>query len=92
VGKAKKRLTQAERTEISDLAMLEAATDIILDVGTQNMTLKDVGEKAGFSRSLASLRFGSKEGLFTGLQQFHRKIWIKNWQNFLKESRAWTQY
>ena len=58
------RLTQVERKEISDAKMLEAAIDLIVERGTGQATLKDVGEKAGYSRGLAGYRFGNKEGLF----------------------------
>ena len=58
------RLTQVERKEISDAKMLEAAVELIVERGTGQATLKDVGEMAGYSRGLAGYRFGNKEGLF----------------------------
>ena len=58
------RLTQVERKEISDTKMLEAAIDLIIEQGTSQLTLKDVGERAGYSRGLAGYRFGNKAGLF----------------------------
>jgi AcrR family transcriptional regulator len=58
------RLTQVERKEISDAKMLDAAIDLIVERGTEQATLKDVGERAGFSRGLAGYRFGNKAGLF----------------------------
>jgi AcrR family transcriptional regulator len=56
--------TQAERTALSDRAMLDAAIDLILEHGTDKTTLAAIGEKAGYSRGLATYRFGSKAGLF----------------------------
>ena len=58
------RLTQAERTEISDNRMLEAAVELIVDRGPAATSLKEVGLKAGYSRGLAGQRFGSKDNLF----------------------------
>ena len=58
------RLTQVERKEISDTKMLEVAIDLIIEQGTSQLTLKDVGERAGYSRGLAGYRFGNKAGLF----------------------------
>ena len=58
------RLTQAERTEISDNRMLEAAVELIVDRGPAATSLKEVGLKAGYSRGLAGQRFGSKDKLF----------------------------
>ena len=43
------RLTQIERKEISDSRMLEVAIDLIVERGAEQTTLKDVGEKAGYS-------------------------------------------
>ncbi len=59
------RLTQAERTELSDLRMFEATIKLIIDHGTAATSLKDVGVLAGYSRGLASNRFGSKDRLFS---------------------------
>ena len=53
------RLTQAERTEISDNRMLEAAVELIVDRGPAATSLKEVGLKAGYSRGLAGRLGGS---------------------------------
>ena len=55
--------TQAQRTEISDTRMRDAAITLIVESGSAAMTLKDVGELAGYSRGLAGYRFGNKAGL-----------------------------
>ena len=39
------RLTQAERTALSDRRMFEAAIDLINERGTQKTTLKEIGEE-----------------------------------------------
>lgn len=62
-----KRRTQAERTALSDSRMFEAAIELLCEGGVNRATLKDIGERAGYSRGLASARFGSKEGLFASL-------------------------
>lgn len=61
------RRTQAERTALSDQRMLDAAIRMIIDRGTQRTTLKEIGERAGYSRGLAHHRFGSKAGLMLEL-------------------------
>ncbi len=73
----KRRRTQAERTALSDARMLDAAKQLIIEQGTHATTLKAVGERAGYSRGLASNRFGSKDALFTQL--------------VLRFNRSWTQ-
>jgi AcrR family transcriptional regulator len=74
-------LTQAERTAISDKAMIDAAMDLILEHGTDKTTLAAIGEKAGYSRGLASYRFGSKAGLFDAVC----KSISRDWLGYLKE-------
>lgn len=71
------RLTQAERTGISDGRMLEAAMALVLERGTHNTTLREVGELAGYSRGLASNRFGSKDELFAELIDVFNERWKK---------------
>jgi len=72
------RRSQAERTEQSDRLMLDAATDLIIEVGTQKTTLKDIGERAGYSRGLANARFGSKDQLFLVLSERCRRRWLRS--------------
>ncbi len=86
-GKGKKakarRMTQAERTELSDARMYDVATHLICELGAHNTTLKDIGERAGFSRGLASQRFGSKDVLFGNLvAQFNRR-WASELARFV---------
>ena len=61
------RRTQAERSALSDQRMFDAAIRLIVERGTQKTTLKEIGESAGYSRGLASHRFGSKSGLMLKL-------------------------
>lgn len=70
-----KRMTQAERTALSDSRMYEAAMELICETGTHKTTLKEIGERAGYSRGLASNRFGSKDALFTNLIQNFNARW-----------------
>ena len=72
---SQQKLTQAERVAISDEKMLEVANELILEIGTEKTTLKEVGERAGYSRGLASARFGSKEELFKRILTDHRNLW-----------------
>ena len=75
------RLTQAERTALSDQLMFDAAIDLINRHGTQGTTLKDIGELAGYSRGLANYRFGSKANFMGELfSQFDRR-----WKNHLNK-------
>ena len=58
---------QAQRTRRSTNALLDAASDLIVEGGFASMTFAAIGERAGFSRGLVSARFGSKEGLVEAL-------------------------
>ena len=73
-------LTQAERSAVSDKAMLVAAMDLVLAHGTDKTTLAMIGEAAGYSRGLATYRFGSKAGLYDALC----KSISRNWLEYLK--------
>ena len=77
-----RRLTQAERTEISDNRMLDAAVELIVDRGPAATSLKEIGLMAGYSRGLAGQRFGSKDKLFA----FVLRQVGENWLDHLKES------
>lgn len=68
--------TQAERTAVSDEAMLTAAIDLILERGTDKTTLQAIGERAGYSRGLATYRFGSKAGLFDEVCKSIGRQWL----------------
>ncbi|MGE0486499.1 MAG: TetR/AcrR family transcriptional regulator [Gammaproteobacteria bacterium] len=70
------RRTQAERTALSDARMVEAAVALICERGSGGTTLKDVGERAGYSRGLASYRFGNKGGLFAFLIRSIGETWL----------------
>ena len=61
------RRTQAERTALSDSGMFDAAIELLCEGGIDRATLKEIGERVGYSRGLASARFGSMEGLFASL-------------------------
>lgn len=70
------RRTQAERTALSDGRMLEAAIALICERGSAGLTLKDVGERAGYSRGLASYRFRNKGGLFAFMIRAIGESWL----------------
>lgn len=57
------RRTQAERSAESEDRLLAAAAAIIAGEGYLAATLERVGTAAGFSRGLASRKYGSKDGL-----------------------------
>ena len=83
-GRAKPRAsrrTQAERTALSDARMFDAAMQLIIEQGTHATTLKAVGERAGYSRGLASSRFGSKDALFGQLVLHFNTSWTQELAN-----------
>ncbi|MGB3809795.1 MAG: TetR/AcrR family transcriptional regulator [Parvibaculum sp.] len=61
------RRTQAERRAQSDRGLLMAAAELIAEEGFNAATFEKVGARAGYSRGLASQRFGSKDGLIEAL-------------------------
>ncbi len=71
------RLTQAERTALSDRRMLDAAIDLICTHGTHQTTLQALGKASGYSRGLVTYRFGSKAGLFEAVVRDVSQQWLQ---------------
>ena len=69
-------MTQAERAAASDRAMIDAAIELILERGTDGTTLAAIGERAGYSRGLATYRYGSKSGLFQEVSNTIQRRWV----------------
>jgi len=76
IASPERPLTQAERTAASDRAMLDAAIELILENGIENTTLAAIGETAGYSRGLATYRFGSKAALFDAVCKSISRRWL----------------
>lgn len=71
-----RRLTQAERSALSDTRMFNAAMQLISDHGANRTTLKEICETAGYSRGLATYRFGSKDNFLQELLKHFNHAWI----------------
>lgn len=65
-----RRRTQADRRELAETQLLNAALRIVAERGTGSMTLADVGEAAGYSRGLPAHYFTNKDGLVDALTEF----------------------
>lgn len=61
------RRTQAERRNQSEQGLLKAAIDVIAGSGVGAVTFETLGRASGFSRGLATQRFGSKQKLIEAL-------------------------
>jgi AcrR family transcriptional regulator len=70
------RRRQADRVARSDRRLMDAAIELIVKVGINGTTLQAVGELAGYSRGLATHRFGSKAGLFGKVLQEASVDWL----------------
>lgn len=57
------RKTQVERRMESERALLESAVEVIANDGVSGVTFEALAEVGGFSRGLASSRFGTKANL-----------------------------
>ena len=71
---------QSERSALSDRRLTESAIELLVKHGIQGTTLQAVGERAGYSRALATHRFGSKAGLFGNVLQVASKDWLERVQ------------
>lgn len=79
---------QAERSALSDKRMFDAAVQLINERGTAKTTLKDIGEVAGYSRGLASYRFGSKDGLWMELFDKFDELWKAHIGEYVRGKRG----
>lgn len=61
------RRTQAQRRDESEQRLLQAAGDVIAERGVTAATFEAIGTQAGYSRGLATQKFGSKQGMIEAL-------------------------
>lgn len=61
------RPTQSQRRAESEARLLAAAAELIATEGFAAASLDRIGQVAGYSRGLASQKFGSKDGLVTAV-------------------------
>jgi AcrR family transcriptional regulator len=76
--------TQSERTATAESAMIAAAIDLLNDAGLNGTTLVAIGERAGYSRGLASHHFGTKAGLFRAVLKRVTAAWTAELMQRLK--------
>jgi AcrR family transcriptional regulator len=67
---SRKRRTQAERSDASEQSLLTAAATVMEAEGFAAATFERIGEVAGYSRGLASQKFGSKDGVVRAVIEF----------------------
>lgn len=79
-GRPPTRRRQADRSALSDRLLTEAAIELLVQSGAQGTTLQAVGERAGYSRALATHRFGSKAGLFNQVLKDASADWLERMQ------------
>jgi AcrR family transcriptional regulator len=69
------RRSQAERRDESERRLLAAAAELVVERGIGAATFENIGARAGYSRGLATQRFGSKQGLIEALiDQLQRRM------------------
>ena len=69
------RPTQAERTALAEEKMVNATIELLNTTGMAGTTLIAIGERAGYSRGLATHHFGSKAGLFRKVLKQISAVW-----------------
>jgi len=77
------RRTQEERRTDAEQRLLAAAAELIAEVGPSGITLANVGERAGYSRGLATHHFGSKGAMMQRLvdsvtSEFHEEVIVES--------------
>jgi AcrR family transcriptional regulator len=64
---SRRRRTQRERVAESTSRLIAAAIELIAEKGFSNTSIAEIGERAGYSRSMVQSRYGSKEVLLESL-------------------------
>src|SRR3954447_5205420 len=77
------RRTQGERRNDAEQRLLAAAAELIGEIGPAGVTLANIGERAGYSRGLASHYFGSKGAMMQRLvdsvsDEFQMSIFVEH--------------
>lgn len=83
-----RRLTQAERTALSDTRMFNAAMQLISEQGANRTTLREICEQAGYSRGLANYRFGSKESFLQELLKHFNHSWVDQLKTYTDDKQG----
>ena len=66
-GAAPRKRTQQERSAESARRLLDAAVELIAQKGFDRTTAAEIGERAGYSRSMVRARYGSKDALLRSI-------------------------
>ena len=66
-GAAPRKRTQQERSAESARRLLDAAVELIAEKGFDRTTAAEIGERAGYSRSMVRARYGSKDALLRSI-------------------------
>jgi AcrR family transcriptional regulator len=69
-----RKLRQSERSDLSDKRMVETAVALMLQRGISGLRLTEVGLRAGYSRGLAAMRFGTMGGLLRRVAEHLRSM------------------
>jgi AcrR family transcriptional regulator len=85
---AQRRLTQAERSALSDTRMFNAAMQLISNHGANRTTLKEICETAGYSRGLANYRFGSQDNFLQELLKHFNHAWVDQLRAYTEDKRG----
>ena len=70
------RRTQRERVDESRRRLLQAAAELIAEQGYHQTTAVDIATRAGYSREMVRVRFGSKAALIQELLSGEHRDWI----------------
>lgn len=92
-GDASQRRSQEERRGEAERRLLEAAAEVVAELGPSQVTLAAIGERAGYSRGLVTHHFGSKGAMMERLvstvsEQFRVEILDKSTSGSALEALA----
>lgn len=81
-----RRRTQTERRAESERRLLEATASLVVERGLNNVSLVEIGKRAGYSHALVNHLFGSKAALIERLTAVAADYYQENTKHILDQS------
>jgi AcrR family transcriptional regulator len=80
-----RRRTQVERRAASERKLLVATAELIVERGLNNVSLVEIGYRAGYSHALVNHLFGSKAALIERLNEVVEERYQARWEQAVAE-------
>ena len=77
------KITKSDRSKGQ---LIEAASSILREKNTINLTLSELAERSNLNSALVKYHFGNKDGLLFAVLEHHSEKWLKALENLLQRT------